>query len=134
MSTTTDRTNLVMDLTTFDDLYMRASIPHPQWIREARALRRALTASKVSNGRVRVACGPAGLAFIRTQAPQIARRWPAVFGDVVVPRAATISEVCDAIGRTVAGIESDGESLRLAFESGDALLIGADGALDWRGA
>lgn len=134
MSTTTDRTNLTMSMATFDELYIRAQVPQPAQERDARALRRALTASEVIAGRVHVACCPAALRFVREAAPEIARRWPAVFGDVDVPRAATISQVCGAIGQTVAGIESDGDSLRLVFESGDALLIGVDGALDWRGA
>lgn len=133
MSTTTNRTNLIIDAATFDTLYALSQIPPNGREDDARALRKALTTStQASPSTWRVACDEAALRYIRERAPEVAARWPAVFGEVEVPRAATISQVCAAIGQTVAGIESDGEGLRLVFASGDALLIRPDGALDWR--
>lgn len=127
------RTQLVMSIATFDELYMRAQIPpRPSLDAGARALRRALTWSEVAGAQVRVSCDPAALDFIREAAPEIAQRWPAVFGGVDVPRGVVVAQLAEAIGQMVAGlvVERDG-TVRLAFESGAALLIGADGALEW---
>lgn len=128
------RTPLVMDLATFDELYMRAQFPPRGHSDNARSMKRALTQSEASKGSVRVRCDDAALDFIREVTPELARRWPAVFGDVDVPRGAVVARIAnEAIGQTVAGVivERDG-MLRLAFESGAALIVGTDGALEWQ--
>lgn len=129
MTTTAQRTALVMSTATLEALALRAGI-HGQRV-DAKQLLAAIDSREAEGMNWRVRCDEPALSFIRGHAPEIAQLWPEVFGAVKVPRAATISQVIEAIGQTVAGIESDGHALRLQFESGDALLIGATGQLDW---
>ncbi len=133
MTTTDQRTQLVMSKATLHALSARASLVPP-----GTPGRRALDAAiarreSLSFGRWRVPCDEPALAFIREHAPEIARMWPAVFGDVAVPRAATIIEIANrAPGQVVAGLTVINGQLRLSFESGDALLIGREARIEWR--
>ena len=134
MTATEAHTQLVMSLATFQDLWTRATVFVSGDDVGAVALRRALAWKEViGDGRVRVRCDEEALAFILSDAPEFARLWPAVFGDVDVPRHSVVALIARAIGQTVSGVQCDRDgSLRLSFESGDALLVDADGGLDWR--
>lgn len=135
MATVDTRTQLVMGPGTFDELWVCAQVAiTPVACEGGRALRRALTdCEPAEGGRVRVRCDHAALDFIRSSAPLIARRWPAVFGEVRVPRLHLLAALAAQMpGQVVAGVEAGQGALRLQFESGDALLIAADGTLDWR--
>lgn len=132
MTITDQRTALVMSHDTLNDLWLLAGIYAQR--EDAQQLMAAIRGREASGIGWRVRCDGPALDFIRKQAPEHAARWPEVFGPVAVPRVATISEAVAMVGQTVAGIESDGRGLRLVFESGDALLIGENGDLDWRAA
>jgi hypothetical protein len=133
MTTTDQRTALIMSHHILNDLWLRAGI-YSQCV-DAQQLMAAIRGREAAGDwGWRVRCDEPALAFIREHAPELTRLWPAVFGQVAVPRVATISQALAMIGQTVAGIESDGRGLRLVFESGDALLIAEDGDLDWRAA
>lgn len=129
------RTQLVMSARTSEDLLIRAHVPTAGCAAGARALQHALLwRVPLDDGRVRVHCDRTALAFILQAAPDIARKWPAIFGDVDVPREYTLTQIAGAAGQTVSGVQIQGASVRLDFASGDALLIGEDGAIDWRAA
>ncbi len=136
MTTTDQRTQLVMSEATFSALMVRAQIRAGDFgadslMRALRLARQVLDAGP--DGKWRVACDTAALAFVREHAPEIARMWPAVFGDVAVPAAATIIEIAtQAPGQIVAGLTVIDGQVRLSFESGDALLIGREARIDWR--
>lgn len=137
-SDTDHATPLLMSVGTFDELWLRAQFPgtaSATMQARARAMRAALAASEHATATtVRVRCCAVALAFISDCAPDIARSWPAVFGgDVDVPRALVLIDIAGhAIGQTVAGVLLEADSLRVDFESGDALVVAADGRLDWR--
>lgn len=136
--TTTEATPLLMSVGTFDELWLRAQFPgtaSAQTQARARAMRAALAASEaVTATSVRVSCCATALAFIADCAPDLARAWPAVFGDDLdVPRALVLIEIASrAVGQTVAGVLLEADCLRVDFESGDALVVAPDGRLDWR--
>ncbi len=135
MATTDHVTALTMSVATFDELYMLALMPPRRgMVTGARALRRALTWSDVDGDQVRVKCDADALDFIAQAAPEVARRWPAVFGDgVEVPRVAVFIAIAkDMIGQTVAGVTMLGDELSVDFTSGDVLVVAPDGGLDWR--
>lgn len=137
MSTADTSVVLVMSAMAANDLWVRAHVPVMTDATGACELRDALRGLEVTEaGEIRVRCDEAALAFIRAEAPEIARRWPEVFGDVEVPRTARLAMVCaNVVGQTVAGVEVDRHGgLRLVFETGDAFLVGPDGSLDWRAA
>jgi hypothetical protein len=128
---------LVMSRATRDDLLMRATVALANDSR-ADAFMRALATSTAIAGGYRVTCDDAALAFIRDAAPEIARYWPAVFGEVQVPRSNVLAVIAHSVvGQTVAGVHvAPAGAVRVEFESGDALTFDApiiDGlcAIDW---
>lgn len=133
VSTTEQRTQLVMSTATLNALSLCATTV-PTGLVGAQAMLRALRHREDAlAGRWRVPCEPLALDFIREQAPEIARLWPEVFGDVPVPGPATIIEIAtEAPGQVVSGVMVIDGRVRLAFESGDALLIGSTVEIDWR--
>ncbi len=134
-----ERTRLTMSPATFDELCARSeaavmdafpALP----VNGASELRHALRwHSTPAEGRITVECPAAALRFIQSEAPQLAARWPEVFGHLGASGAVLPSDVLDAFGQRVAGVEAGGgERLRLTFTSGDALVVGVDGSIDWR--
>jgi hypothetical protein len=135
MSATDTRVCLTMDVETFTGLRQAAAFAADT--KGSRALLRAAEASETAgSGRVRLRCDEAALEFVRHEVPQIAARYPAVFGAVQVPRSHVLAQIGGyAPGQTVSGVEADrAGGLRLAFESGDALLVDECGHLEWRAA
>lgn len=132
MTTTDQRTRLLMSTATLNDLWLRASV-YGQRVDAKQVMAAIRGRVLLPRGEWRVYCDEPALTFIREQAPDLARLWPAVFGDVPVPRAATLAAFAhEAIGQTVAGVEVDGQAVRVVFESGATLV--ATGDVDWRGA
>jgi hypothetical protein len=125
---------LVMSRATRDDLLMRATVALANDSR-ADSLMRALVTTASASDWYRVTCDEAALAFIRDRAPEIARHWPAVFGEVQVPRPNMLAVIAhSAVGQTVAGVHVDRAGvLRIEFESGDALRFDY-GVVDWQAA
>lgn len=124
---------LVMSQATRDDLLVRAAVALANDAR-ADALMRALVTSEEIKGDYTATCDEAALAFIRDAAPEVARHWPAVFGEVQVPRAHLLVVIGhNAVGQRVAGVHIDrAGGMRIEFESGDALLLNGVGDVDWQ--
>ncbi len=126
-----EMTRLTMSPATFDELCARTDMARTD--DGPTALRHALRwHSTAADGQVTVQCPPAALRFIQSEAPELAARWPEMFGHLGASGPALPSDVLDAFGQIVAGIEAGGsERLRLTFVSGDALVVGADGSIAW---
>jgi hypothetical protein len=134
---TETRVSLMMSAATRDDLYLRAATaaaPDERAASLLRAIARQELAGTARAAEWRIRCDSFALAFIREETPEVARNWPAVFGDVPVPRSHILALIgAGAPGQTVAGVHLDGTGMvRLEFESGDALIVDGNGALDWR--
>jgi len=126
-------TRLVMNRDTLLDLELRARMRSHVDAR-ANDLAAAITGRQVlSDNTFRIFCSPAALAFMREEAPDIARRWPSVFGEVVVPRTDTLAAIgAGAVGRAIVGVEiGRDQSLTLRLEGGRAILVGVDGSIDF---
>lgn len=132
------RVQLVMTPVQRNHLYARAS-SRPAFDTRASSLVHAIDREILDRSRplttYRVECDEAALAFIREEAPDIARDWPSVFGDhVPVSRPNMLALIAShAPGQQIATVDtSTPGTLVLGFVSGDVLVVDAYGAIDWR--